>query len=295
MGPVNEVLVLPPCEGINADQSDTGALNDFIDHIRGRQFDLALQAFGGGQFSNPLVRRFGARVSIGFRAADAPALDQNLFFGELQNRRLQLLELAALAGAPAACLETPLSLTAADTAEAAQVLAASAVPLALIQPGASDPRRRWPERKFARVADTLAASGMRIAVNGTLEERAIAHSVVSLMHHDAVDLSGRLSLGGLCALIQRSALMISNDTGPLHLATALGTPAVGIYWLSNLPESQPLCQQAHRAAWATATACPVCGLDNLRQRCSHQASFVDQVSVDEVSSLAAELMQTRPR
>ena len=290
-GYVDEVLVLPDCAGINAVTSDTLTLEDFINDLRQCRFDLALQAFGGGKFSNPLVQRFGARHCIGFQASAAPPLDKTLAFGELQNRRLQLLELAALAGARAPALEAPLAITPADLNEAERVLPPVCQRLVLLQPGASDPRRRWPAQNFARVGDVLAAQGMTIAVNGTHEEHDIATSIIASMTHQAINLTGRLSLGGLCGLLSRSALLISNDTGPLHLATALGTPAVGIYWLSNLLESLPLQQQLHRAAWATSTVCPECGMDNLRQRCPHQHSFVEQVSVDEVLLLARELIQ----
>ena len=290
-GHVDEVLVLPDCAGINAGTSDTLALEAFIHDLRQRQFDLALQAFGGGKFSNLLVQRFGARHCLGFQASDAPPLDKTLAFGELQNRRLQLLELAALAGARAPALEAPLAITPADLNEADRVLPHTRQQLILLQPGASDPRRRWPAQNFARVGDVLAANGMTIAINGTHEEHDIVTSVIASMKYQAINLTGMLSLGGLCGLLSRSALLISNDTGPLHLATALGTPAVGIYWLSNLLESLPLQQRLHRAAWATITACLECGMDNRRQRCLHQHSFVEQVSVDDVLSLARELIQ----
>ena len=293
-GSIDEVLVLPDCAGINAPTTDEPALDIFLERLRQRHVDLALQAFGGGRFSNPLVRRFGACWCAGFQAPGAPALDKTLPFGALQHRRLQLLELAALAGATTPVLASHLMTTDADRQEAADCLPPmpthTHAPLLLLQPGASDPRRRWPAEHFARVADKLAEAGMTVAVHGTSEEREIVQSVISMMKYQATALTGRLSLGGLCALLERCALLISNDTGPLHLAVALGTPAVGIYWLSNLVESQPLQQSRHRAAWATLTACPVCGRDNLWQRCAHQASFVAQVSVEDVLALAHELL-----
>lgn len=290
-GSVDEVMVLPDVAGINASTSDGPAVEAFIADLQQRQFDLALQAFGGGKFSNPLVRRFGARHCIGFQAHGAPPLDKSLPFGELHNRRLQLLELATLAGVQTPLLEAGLAITPADLNEAARLLPHSGPSLVILQPGASDPRRRWSAENFARVGDALATSGMTIAVNGTPDECHIVSCVISAMKHQAIDLTGKLSLGGLCGLLAQCRLLVSNDTGPLHLATALGVPAVGIYWLSNLLESQPLQQRLHRAAWATATACPECGMDNLRQRCPHQRSFVDQISVDEVLALAYELMQ----
>lgn len=109
------------------------------------------------------------------------------------------------------------------------------------------------------------------------------------MRHRVLDLSGKLSLSGLCGVLERAALMISNDSGPLHLALAIGTPAVGIYWLNNLIESGPLRQDWHRAALSARTHCPVCDKENLNMRCAHEVSFVDDVRFEEVHMLAMEL------
>ncbi|HEX8963884.1 MAG TPA: glycosyltransferase family 9 protein, partial [Rhodocyclaceae bacterium] len=95
--------------------------------------------------------------------------------------------------------------------------------------------------------------------------------------------------------LERAALLVSNDTGPLHLAVALGTPAVGIYWFTNLVESQPLRQDIHRAAVAARVDCPVCGAENLAQRCPHDDSFVAEVAADEVLQLAFQLLALRSR
>ncbi len=74
----------------------------------------------------------------------------------------------------------------------------------------------------------------------------------------------------------------------LHLADAVGTPSVGIFWLPNLLAAQPLVVGEQRFAFSMQTDCPVCGVHNLRTRCAHDTSYVDQVSVDEVRALALE-------
>jgi ADP-heptose:LPS heptosyltransferase len=304
-GPVDEVQVLPPCPGVGL-PPDAGvnraALEDFVEAMRAARFDLALQIYGGGLFSNPFIKRFGARLTVGMKAADAGPLDRWVHYGPLQNRRLQLLEVAALAGAQAVPPVRELAVSERDRREAEQVLPHelqhdlprnSAPPLVLIQPGASDPRRRWDAAHFAAVADRLAAQGARIAVNGTAAEGPVVRAVLERMHAPALDLTGRLSLSGLCGLLERSALLVSNDTGPLHLALALGTPSVGIYWLTNLIEAAPLRQHGHRPLLAVRLHCPVCGQDNLRRRCAHDPSFVDDVGVEDVTAAALELLAER--
>ena len=288
--PVDEVLTLPPCAGINANADHAPALDSFIADIRHRHIDLALQMYGGGRIANPLIRRFGARITLGFRAPDAPRLDQELSYAPLQNRRLQLLELAALAGARPLLPMPELRVIPEDRQDLATRLRDIDRPFVLLQPGASDPRRRWPVSKFAAIGDKLGSLGYRVLLQGADNEASLCSSVAEAMRWPATDLSCHLRLGGVCALLERAALLVSNDTGPLHLATALGTPAVGIYWLGNLVESMPLQQHLHRAAWAIDPHCPVCGKANLGERCAHQASFVDAVEVEHVMALSEELL-----
>lgn len=291
--PVDEVLVLPPCAGINAHQQRDPAIDSFIGTVRRKRFDLALQIYGGGRVANPLVKRFGARTTIGFCAQDAIGLDRQVSYAPLQNRRLQLLEVAELAGAKPVLPAAELHILPEDHGEIAAILRALDRPFVLLNPGASDPRRRWHTTKFGAAGDSLASLGFTVLVHGAASEAALCRRVIESMRAPATDLSGCISLRGLCALLSRAALLVSNDTGPLHLATAIGTPAVGIYWLGNLVESLPLRQDLHRAAWAINASCPVCGRLNLDERCEHEASFVDSVSVEQVMTLAEALLAIR--
>lgn len=295
-GPVDRVLAMPPVPGVGAPMAIDGRaasepgrdpVECFLARMRAERFDVALQMFGGGRFSNPFVAQFGARLSVGARALDAPPLDRCVAYVEPGNRRLALLEIAALAGAGVLSLQQELTVIDADRREADAVLAlAPGRPLAVLQPGASDPRRRWSPERFAAVGDALAAHGALVAINGTGQEADVVGQVCAAMRHDAVDLSGKLSLGGLCGLVERADVVIANDTGPLHLALAIGTPCVGIFWHTNLADGMPLRPSLLRAAVSARLHCPVCGLDNRAMRCAHAASFVDDVSVAEVVEMA---------
>jgi ADP-heptose:LPS heptosyltransferase len=184
-----------------------------------------------------------------------------------------------------------LAVTDADRLEAALAVPPVAdEPLAVLQPGSTDPRRCWPLERFAALGDRLAQAGMRVAVNGSAGEAALVDAVVGSMRQPAVALAGKLGLGGLCGLLERAALAVSNDTGPLHLALALGVPSVGIFWLTNLIEGMPLRQSGLRAALSLQTRCPVCGQDNIASRCGHDASFVAAVSVEQVERLVWSLL-----
>jgi ADP-heptose:LPS heptosyltransferase len=320
-GPVDRVAVMPPVPGVGAPVGaacDARAIDRFVDAMRAERFDIALQMFGAGHYSNPFLLRLGARVTAGARADGAPALERWVPYCEPNNRRLALLEIAGLVGAwpgsqlpllplsplpelavtdadrvEAATAVPPLPPTASMSSTAAMLSTASGAGerLAVLQPGATDPRRCWPAERFAALGDRLAQAGMRVAVNGAAGEAALVDAVVGTMRHPAIGLTGVLGLGGLCGLLERAALVVSNDTGPLHLALALGRPSVGIFWLTNLIEGMPLRQSRLRAALSLQTRCPVCGQDNFATRCPHDESFVADVSLEQVEHLALSLLE----
>jgi lipopolysaccharide heptosyltransferase II len=115
-------------------------------------------------------------------------------------------------------------------------------PWAVLHPGATAPSRRYRPAAFARVAHGLLERGWRLAVTGAAEERPLADQIRSGLAVEAgsrlLDLTGRLDLGALAALLERAPLLISNNTGPVHMAAAVGTPVVDLYALTN-PQHTP--------------------------------------------------------
>ena len=100
-------------------------------------------------------------------------------------------------------------------------------PVALINPGAGWGAKRWPVERYALVARGLIARGFRVLVNAGPGEERMADVIVKEASSAAIPLA--TSLSQLIALTRRVALCIAGDTGPLHLACALGRPVVGIY------------------------------------------------------------------
>ena len=292
-GPVDRVVVVPAIRGVGAQDDaveDAREIDAFFARMRAERFDIALQLHGGGRHSNPFVSRLRARVSAGLRDADAPPLDRTLAYVYHQNERMRQLEAVSLVGAAMRTFAPHLAVTAADLDQADTIVPASNGPLVVLQPGCTDPRRRWPADAFAALADALGAAGAVIAINGTADEAPLVHAVRAAMRLDAIDLCGRLSLGGLAGLMSRARLVVGNDTGPLYLAEAVGAATVGVYWLTNLSISGPLFRARHRYALSERTRCPVCGTDNVAARCPHDDSFVADVPLDAVLDPARELL-----
>lgn len=97
----------------------------------------------------------------------------------------------------------------------------------LISPGAGWGAKRWPAERYGAVAEGLGALGYSVIVNAGPEETDLGATIVKASGGAAFE--AHPSLGELIALTRRSSLVIAGDTGPLHLACALGKPVVGIF------------------------------------------------------------------
>lgn len=294
---IDEVVALPPIAGISAPEGiavDQAEVDACVEALRAKRFDLAFQLHGGGGNSNPFVARLGARHSFGACAPEALPLDHVVPYERWQNERLRLLEIVALAGATTSQLEPVLPVLGSDRRELAERVVLPDGPLAVLSPGATDPRRRWPVERFAAVGDALAEAGAVVAVQGDESERELTAGVVAAMRHPATNVGGLLSLGGLAALLARAQLLVANDSGPLHLAQAVGTATVGIYWMVNLYASGPPTVARRRYALSMRQDCPVCGQRNLDARCEHDVSFVGDVALEDIMRPALALWQQAP-
>lgn len=290
-GPVDRVLVVPPLPGLTVDSTHTaheGASRAFFEEMRAYGFDLALQMHGGGRHSNSVVRRLGARTTVGFRTPDAAALDRELPYAYYQPEVFRFLELAALAGAPPRSFEPRLDVTAADHAAAAPLLPDGAAPLVLVHPGAGDARRRWPAACFAALAALLVRRRVQVALVGSVADRPLAEDILAALPSEAragvTDLTARLSLPGLVGALDAADVVLGNDSGPLHLAEAVGTPTVGIYWCGNMINGAPVLRRRHRQLISWRVECPACGAPCTGRDCGHRASFVADVPAHDVAS-----------
>jgi ADP-heptose:LPS heptosyltransferase len=292
-GPVDDVVALPPITGVSTSERGRPAPDGLCDELRARGFDLAVQIHGGGRFSNPFVRRLGARVTAGLRAPDAERLDRWVPYTPYHHETLRFLQVAALVGGVADGLEPRLTVTDRDRDELSRALGDLPRGLVAVHPGARDPRRRWPVERFAEVADQIERP---IAVTGTEVERDLVEGVIAAMRPSSrpvIPVVGALGIGGLAALYERCDLVIGNDTGPRHLAAAVGTPTVAVYWCGNLITYGPLSRTRHRPLISWTTACPVCGaggMDVYAERCPHDLPWVTDVSVGMVMEQVGDLL-----
>jgi heptosyltransferase I len=104
-------------------------------------------------------------------------------------------------------------------------------PTLIVSPCSSHVLRNWAPERYAAVADHAASQGWRIAICGGRSEleRRTADAIIAAMRQPVVDLVGKDTLKQLLALLERATLVLSPDSGPAHMANAMGTPVIGLF------------------------------------------------------------------
>jgi ADP-heptose:LPS heptosyltransferase len=227
---------LPGFPGMPEQPFDARAFTRFLGDVQGWAPDLVLQMHGSGHLSNPLAMLLGGRLTGGYYLRGQYCPDPERFIPYPDDRpevgrHLRLLEHL---GIESRGVHKELPVYDADRRALGDVLGDGRGgggiegPYVVIHPGASVPERRWPPERFVSVADGLAARGFRIVLTGGADEAGVTSAVRDAMHAPSVDLTGRTNLGTLAALLAEAALMVSNDTGVMHVGEAVGTPLVAI-------------------------------------------------------------------
>jgi heptosyltransferase-2/heptosyltransferase-3 len=173
-------------------------------------------------------------------------------------------------------------------------------PVVVVHPGgAANPgmvmtAKRWPAPRFAEVADRLVEqAGSRIVVVGHGSDAPVARQMRLSMKQPSVDLVGQTNnVGQLAGLLQRADLYVGNDSMPLHLAVAMGTPVVGIYGPTDPAINGPY--RAKGVGLVDATACsqmrpfvpgPISACDG--------CACIEKVTPDQVTEAALALLTVK--
>lgn len=241
----------PGFPGLPEQSFELDAYTVFVRRERATGYDLLLQMHGKGSITNSIVAMLGARYMAGFFEPGEFCPDPQRFMPYPEgisevHRHLKLMEFL---GVPSRGTGLEFPLTDADWTEL-DVLqrefdfdAANSV---CIHPGARDVRRWWAPQKFARIADAVAAMGFDVVFTGTAAEAAAVDGVRQRMRTRSISLVGRTGLGALGALIARTRLVISNDTGISHVAAATRTPSIVVFLASDPARWAPLNRDLHR-------------------------------------------------
>ena len=144
------------------------------------------------------------------------------------------LDLLKHAGIPTPCQNATFSVTTEDKKWASDFLAIHKInkqyPLVAIHPGSPIPLKRWHPERYAELADWLIArKGTQILFLGVKDEVPIVTEIQRRMQGASINIAGETTLTQLASILQTCNMFIGNDSGPMHLAAAVGTPTIGLY------------------------------------------------------------------
>jgi heptosyltransferase-1 len=207
------------------------AVNSLRKQLKSGGYDAVLDVQGAMR-SSIIARMAGCKRVIG-EAAPRETAARLLFSEQVVTHGAHVIEqdielARAVAGDPLEWTAPVLPVDPNAEAWADSLLASSGTrPVAVINPGAGWGAKCWPVIRYAAVARGLSHRGFRVLVNAGPKEEVMADGIVKGTAGNAIPLA--MSLEQLIAVTRRAALFIAGDTGPLHLACALGRPVIGIF------------------------------------------------------------------
>lgn len=305
-----EILELVPvvdCRVAINDRADAGgglSLFGAVRELRRRRYDIAFDlqgllksavlarasgaaqvvGFSRSNLREPLARFFYSRARDSVRAEEAQAFDGR------DSRHVVELNLGVLRAIGVDASTPAFPLDRVESAVASTMLDQSGGRYALLNPGAAWPNKRWPPSRFADVAVALRERHNLVSVIlWGPQERELAEEAVQRAQGAAL-LAPQTSITDIVALARGASVMVSGDTGPMHIGAAVGTPIVGLYGPTRPERNGP---------WAaddlTVSRAASCECHHLR-RCRRQRMCLLDIEVGEVlDAVEKRLAAGKPR
>ncbi len=236
--------------------------------------------------------RGGVRRRAGFGGSGRGVLlDRRLPGQEYRRDRHQVENyraLASLVGKPDPGDEPGVHVSAERLAEADSLWGSPAGPRVALQPGATyGPAKRWAAGRFAAVARELSDAGSSVAILGGPADREAVEAVLAESPPGVIDLAGRTTIGTLAAVLARSDLLVTNDTGPMHLGAAVGTLVLAIFGSTDPGWTAPW-GKGH-IVMRHPVECSPC----FRRTCRIGYPCLENIAAGDVARTARELLEDR--
>src|SRR5262249_7421800 len=270
--------------------------------LRGRQFDVMLHMQLAIRAS-AIAHQLSAPVKVGFDRARARELQWLFTNAQVAPRaREHVLDsffgFAAALGVQERVMRWDLPLPA-DATAYAQALIPDSRPTLVISPCSSHRLRNWPAERYAAVADYAAREhGMRVIVAGgpTTLERETGAAIEHLVDPNTrlINQVGKDTLPQLLALLSRAKVLLAPDSGPVHMATMVGTPVIGLYAATNPARSGPYlsrqwCIDAYAQAALQFKGKPPAELPWILK--IEERGVMDLITVEQVAAKLDELLR----
>jgi lipopolysaccharide heptosyltransferase I len=291
---VDRRVVISPARPMRADRPGHPGDRQFpgragvlsaIRWLRQQQYDAAVDLQGLIK-SAVFARASGARRVIGFDRAHLREPQARAFYTETVVPRAgthvvakNLAALAALGVEVPAVPRFPIDIPFSPAHEAIRATVAgrgSARGFALVNPGGAWPNKRWPTARFGAVAAALARDrGLVPVVTSGPGEDALAREIVAASGGAAIA-APPTAVGDLLAIASRAALALSGDTGPLHLAAAVGTPLVALFGPTDPARNGPWSPDDISLSRFADCVC------HYQRRCRRDRACIEEITVEDV-------------
>lgn len=283
---IDGILPFPEVDGMGR----LAALRGFARDIKAKGFDVALVLD-----RSPLVSMVPLWSGIPIRAGLDSAgrgfsLTHKAQVTSLRHEARLYLDVVEALGVTSDSPSLNYAVAAEDAAWAENMLPSGRTWVAVhpgggVNPGGTLMGKRWPAGRFSEVADRLLDAGHNIVLAGGIDDRPLIDEIKAKVRVSdggkIIDLAGSTSFGQLAAVLKRCALFLGNDTGPMHLAVAVGTPVVAVFGPSK-PQMYGPFSPAAKVVYH-GEQCEGCAFrGGLAERCVHQYRCIDAATVDEV-------------
>ena len=259
---------------------------DFVRELRATEYDLLID-FQGLLKSGIFVGLARAKRKVGFGKGMEHAECSYLFLNEPippvnmeQHAAIRELLLLKAIGVESEEVVFALPIDEEQREKIGQLLEAEGVdpakPLVAINPMTTWETKHWRNERFARVADQLLDRGMAVVFSGGPQDVQGIEGIRAAMTGNAASLAGKTTLKELAALYERVNVLITTDTGPMHLAAAAGAPVVALFGPTAPWRTGPF-GSGHKILRAEI-ACSPC----LKRHCDVGHECMDRITVDQV-------------
>lgn len=263
--------------------------------LRRERFDLTLQFRADFWWGALAARLAGTSEQIGFDVPNVrPFLSRALPVRHGLHAADEDLCLAEAVAGPGGGERLEFFVADADRRRAAQLLGTAGPdqPLVALQSGAGAPVKHWPIERLAEVGRRLQGEvGATIVALGGPGERDRVGALVEQIGPETIGLAGATSLGELAAVLERCQLALGPDSGPLHLAVAVGTPTIHLFGPADPRRFGPYGERSrHRVILSSWPCCPCDRLDfPVDELSAHQC--MAEITTDQVIEVAVDLLR----
>lgn len=277
---------------INCIKYDSVSKLELVKLLKSKKYDLFIElpqdaATLKTQVRNMLFAKIiGAKYGFGWEIAATKLFiktqaDGSLFVPEAK----RLIKILQKNGIPAEKQEYKLCLGNNDILKADELLKSQNDKLIVLAPGAKRSTNRWSIQKFNTLKELLISNGFWVALIGGIEDQEF---VKPMLCDGVIDLTGKLSVMESAAVIKKSILAITNDSGPMHLSYAVGTPVIAIFSCRDYPiKWYPPLDEKNFVFRLSGIECECCFLEE----CPYDNKCTEAILVDEVYGKAVETIE----